>query len=275
MERDKKAAAKEYLESVLARLPEDKRGQVQVLLGLDDVLDEIGAGVLRQSEFSQHMDALRLQSHHVNQTAEQQAEWWKKHTGLLQAGASAMATLKSLKARGVDPATAGDQGDGGQGGNGNGGGGAVGLTKEEIDALIQPRLEQLEAGGVAAIAQVSRATIRHFREFNEDLDINEVYGVMGKTGKNFEDAYNAFVEPRRTANAAKVREKEIADAEARGAQKAREQFVASGIPYDVDTNSGSVSPFMANAAQGGKAGGNGVMEAVADYNSRHHPGAGS
>lgn len=72
-------AARTFLAGVLAKLPESQRAQAEAVFNHAEAaaaLDEIGAGVLRQSDYSRSMDAARAESERATALYNQNKQWW-------------------------------------------------------------------------------------------------------------------------------------------------------------------------------------------------------
>lgn len=237
----KKDAAAEYLKSVLEKVPAEKKALVEQILGEDTVLEAIGEGVLRQSDYSREMNRLK-------EVEASQTDWWTKHNGILKAGTSAMGKLKALKETGIDPddpqswrlRTQMDDDDDRPGSKVD----LSGLVKrEDFDAALNERLAAEGQQFLVLTAIMPKMVAEHLREFNEVLDPLPLIQEAQKTGRNIIDTYNLAVQGKRAEKQSKDFEEKLKKAREEGAEAERTRL--STLPYDSPDAGGSeLSPFM-------------------------------
>jgi len=199
-----------FVERILAHIPEDKRAAAQeAILGSPEALAEVGEGTLRRDDYSRVRDA--------------QTKWWTENQEKL----SEYDRLKAAAGDGNDP----------------------NLQRQPIitDPLKAPITREdfnregraLELESVRLNAQIATITARHHVEFGEALDMSALVDKSLETGVPLPQLYNDTVAERRATKQKEVFDKQIADAEARGEQRAAQRIMSQkgeGIPYPVGSS---------------------------------------
>lgn len=237
-------SGKQFLDQVLAKIPEAQRAAVQQALETDDLLGFMGEQVLLRPEFSRQMDALVAKRAELDQ-------WFQGQKGLLTAGANALARLKALKRRGValsgddegqggEPDDQDDQDDSDLGGEGISGRRRTRLpdnlvTKDDLAALTTSQ-QQLERQGIQLMSALNKLSMSHFKEFSEPLDTDALIESATKSGRSVADEYGVMVASRRETAAKQKHEEEIKAAEARGKAAAVAEISNQSMPYPVSVS---------------------------------------
>lgn len=172
-----KTAAQEFLDRVLATVPEEKKAEVQSLYSR--AADEIAAS----------QTTLEEQTAQVRATAEKQNQWWTTHK-------DDVAELAELKKRG--------------------GGGGSGLTPEEVTKQLGDLKDDVMSNGLALITAATTISAAHYKEFGEALDMRALAQEAIKANKTLDAYYNEKVAPVRQERAAADLTAKLAEAEARG-----------------------------------------------------------
>lgn len=257
-----KDAAKEFLAELLAKVPEQQRAALEALGTVDEALEFLGSGVKRQSEFSSSMDTLAKERAYLEGKKAEYDEWWKRHNGMLTAGSGALAKLKALKDRGIDPdrpetfSRQDDDPDDRPNFNA-----AAFMTKEEFQEAMRSSLLATEQGGVALISKAVTIASKHQSEFGEPFDMQPVIDAAIKSGRPIEDEYNLLVQPKRQEKQQKDFDQKLKEAEERGAARERQRL---SMPYDISNAEPNAPPTaFSGATSDGK--GQGVQRAVDDW----------
>ena len=186
--------SREFLDSLLATVPEDKRAAVEEGLADEGTHQFLADGALRQADYSRGMDTLKDEREalavkatelegmrgSVNAKYQEQTAWWEANQPLIEAGKRAMAV-----ANGDDPAkatkpAAADPPEGM-------------VRKEEVEQMLTER----EGGAAEFFVVLNDLSMRHFQEFGERLDagallhdpkIKEV-GIEALYRDTFKDRY--------------------------------------------------------------------------------------
>lgn len=213
---NKKDAAKEFLAGIFAKIPEDKRQSIQEVLEVDDVLDIVGDGVLRQSEFSRRMDELSNKLKEADGKYSANVEWYEANKDALETALAAQEKLAALEAGG---------------GNGNGGGTSPDLSgyvkQDDIAKLIAAR----ETQALGLMSVMNNITAKHSHEFKEPLDTLPVIKLAQEQGLDYVTAYDRMVAPRREERVKKEQEDALKAAKEEGRQAAIREF--NSVPYPV------------------------------------------
>ncbi len=279
-----KAAATQFLSVLEPLFSEADRPIIhEKLAGNDAALIKLGEGVLRQEDYSAKIaEATQadtkaktwhasLDKWHVDiRTALKDAGFEGSDlTSILTAVKTKMAALKATPA-------AGDGGD------------PVELTEARVTQIITdaiakhtPAAVTLPAGvtserideAMALAAHLPKLALKHFKTYGKELDTEALVEHARKTGKPIDrGGYEDFVKDDIAAAAKLTHDKEIAEAEARGAARARGELSSappwptggSENPEVVSTLSGLSHKDKDGKPTGGNAGG--VTAAVELYN---------
>lgn len=276
---DRKTAAQEFLKGILGKVPEDQRKAVEDALSVDALLEEIGDGVLRQSDYSRlsqeaqqakdEYDAKQLKAVEVYNG---NLEWLKGKQTELTDGTKALTELQKAQAdlaRLRKAVATGDPDDDDTETH------RMAPTPdpkfmEELaahkKALADTRteLDQVQKTGVQLMFIIDELSERHRDEFGVRLDRQGLLAYATKTGLYLDQAYDGFTSEARQVKTQKELEDKLVKARKEGEEAAISRF-KSGPPYPLDASEG-VSTFSGLKARKG-----GVVEspidlAVADYN---------
>lgn len=160
-----------FLKDVLALIPEEQRAAAEeVLTGTPAVLEKIGAGVLRQEDYSRVRD--------------QQTKWWEETQPLVELGQKA-------KAAGFDPSKPATP------------------PALPDDVVRRADLEQREGLILPLIGTLSGLAVQHYAEFGEPLDIMAIINNPEAVKKGVPAFYAESVATRRAEKAKAAEEKRI------------------------------------------------------------------
>src|SRR5688572_17814965 len=133
-------AGQQFLEQVLAHVPDDQRDAARAaLLASKEALQEVGNGVLRQSDYSRNMNA-------VSEYKSQLDTWFEENKALITRAATTPASPA------VTPPAEPN---------------ANFLTRDDMVKELQTR----EQAAIAAIVTTNELGARHYAAFQEPLDI--------------------------------------------------------------------------------------------------------
>ncbi len=155
-----------FLNEVLAGIPEEKRGAIAASLeDAPELVAAIGAGALRQAEFSRSMDGLKA-------VETQQKQWWETHQPLAELGQKA-------KVAGFDPAK-------------------PGLTTPALpdNVVLRDDLDQREAGYADLLLWSNTVQARHIKDFGEVIDLQELAKDPRVRTIGLKGVYEATVAPK-------------------------------------------------------------------------------
>jgi hypothetical protein len=201
-------AGKSFLERVLAKVDPTRKDAVTALLEDEAALTEIGAGVLRQEDYSRNIQRVKA-------TADQQQEWWTTHKTALEEyeqmrQGDRRTTTETPHSTDID------------------------ARIEAMEKQTREQFAQLEANGVGLAAMLSGIGIQHFAEFGEVLNTEKLVREAIEAKQPLGEFYNGTVADRRKAKVDADLAKQIADAEARGREAGRmEALNRAAQPYPV------------------------------------------
>lgn len=172
-----KEAGQAFLDSVMNRIPEERRAAVAELV--PDLAEVIGDGVMRHDEFSRAMDGVRAK--HTEQSA-----WYDANKPLVDLGRKAQEAgfVPGTTSPGPVPAPT-----------------ASVVGREEFEAA------QRDFVSYQAVTQ--KLGFSHLREFNEVLDLNTLLQDPAVKTLGLEGAYAASVAARRQEAAKLATDAEI------------------------------------------------------------------
>lgn len=190
-----KTKTQEFLDQVLATVPEDKKAEVRALYS--------GA----QDEISAHERTLEEETARVREIATKQSNWWEAHK-------DTVAENKRLK---------------------ESGGGESKVNVDEINARIDATKGELMGTGAALVAIGTQIGLNHYKEFGEVLDMEAVMNEAMKSGMTLKQYYDSKMSPRRQELAQADIKKQLEEAEARGKKAGEEaamtQFGKQNMPF--------------------------------------------
>lgn len=158
-------AGRSFLAGVLAKVPEDKRAQVEaVLTESEDALVVLGSGALAQSDINKKyselqtaQDALETARAEIDETHTKQSDWWRANEPKVKAYDATKAELDKLKAGGkVEVGTSGSP------------------SLEDLRKEFDDRFLSLQREGVGVMAFMTDLGVKHFREFGTEPDMQSL-----------------------------------------------------------------------------------------------------
>ena len=162
-------AGKEFLAGALAKVPAEKRAQVEALLGgpeFEEALVVIGTGALGQSDINRKYDEIKTKDEELDELRAQLQEsfdrnqsWWNQNKAALEEYKVIKPEFETLKKGGdVKPPD----------GNGNT------HTETDVRKAIDSALENNNRAFAGALAFTLNLTQRHKDMFGENLDVMEL-----------------------------------------------------------------------------------------------------
>jgi hypothetical protein len=163
MPRSKKEVGEEFLQGVLALVPEDKRDSIkETLTGID--VEQLGGPIVEAETKAEEAIAKAAKDGElVGKYKQNLDKWYGEMLPQLKKGEEAAAELERLKASPPDP----DNPDP----TTQTPAPPPGLTKDEVSKQLADALAASERGAVGAIAYFNRLGMEHFQRFNEVLDV--------------------------------------------------------------------------------------------------------
>lgn len=243
--KSKKDTASEYLESLLAHVPEEKRADVKAAIMQDEVLNDLGEKILMRDEFSRAMDEARAVQTQANYDKDRYTQTYEKNLKWYSDNEKALAQFDTLKKKGVDidKLISGDTSAGGNGGNG-GTQAAADLSnyvkKDEVASLAALEAQKIVgareaqyAGFVTTLQDISN---RHLAYYKEPLDTTVLVETARKQNRPLSDVYKDMTSDLAEQRAKEIEKKKQADFETLVNQKVAEQM-SQRAPYPLGTDS--------------------------------------
>ncbi len=163
-----KEAGLKFLQDALALIPEEKRAEAEALI--PDLAEVVGAGVLRQEDYSRVRDA--------------QTKWWEDTRPLVELGQKA-------KEAGFDPSK------------------SVPPPTTPADAVRQEDLEQASGQALTLIGITSTLAAKHLFEFGEPLDVDAMLRNPKANEIGLKAFYNESVATKREEKRKAAEEKRV------------------------------------------------------------------
>ncbi|MHC4735640.1 MAG: hypothetical protein ACYTDW_14470 [Planctomycetota bacterium] len=270
----KRDAGVEFLKGIIELVPEEKRKAVEESLMQDKVLDVIGDGALRQSDYSRSMDALKEDQKKAEYEKARYEELYGKNVAWIETNKSAIdkfqadlrdrdETIARLKKRSrTDDDLDLDDDD-------------LKPTPPAIDTSNfvtredhDKALAGLERDALNIIPLVNQLTMRHYKTYGDILDSGELFKHAAKTGLALDRAYEDMTKD----TAKKQQDDEITqrieaakkEGIAEGLKQGRE---GGGLPYIVANN----EPRTMDGLTAEDKGQFGVKAAVDEYYKSQQP----
>lgn len=224
---------KSFLQGVMDKIDPARKAHAEALLEDAGLLEYIGAGALRQDEFSRSKDALAQETARLNTRKSELDDWYEN-----KAKPAVERAQHIIETGGADPAL-----------DPEGDPKVAALDPVKLNAEIDARARTLAAGLVAEsernaipfIAELNDLSMRHYATFGEQLDTKALTAdprvFDGKHG--LRGTYDAIYGERYTARDKAARDKELADARAAGATEAEAKLRAQ-----MTTTNGQPFPIM-------------------------------
>lgn len=200
-------AGREFLSSVLAKLPEEKRAQAEALFAdAQDALVVMGTGALAQPEINRRLDDIRTQEAKLKEEQavlqsdwEKLNNWYTPRKPLLDKYGSleqVEAAINAARGTSTDPNLSRVT---------NQEPNAVGLTKEDLAKILEDR----DRGYASVLAVTTTMASKHFADFGEVLDVNDLINQADKNRQSLEQAYQVKFGERLKEKAQKVEAERI------------------------------------------------------------------
>lgn len=238
MATEKQQKATTFLEGVLQYVPEAQRAQAaelfQTLGNVEQAAEYVAGHILRQEDYSKVMNESQEQLRqkqteldgllsNLRDTREEQQAWWTTNRAALEE----WKTLKQRSPANPNPAHP----------NPTPGQPTASLSREDVDALVNERVQQLSSEAINVIETYNALSLEHYKTFGEALtredferirkhpSIQET-GLVGAWKATYKDRFDAKAEEARKTEQEKYREE--------GRQEMRNEFSRqSGPPYVV------------------------------------------
>jgi len=206
---------KEFIDSVLAKIPEAHRGAVAAAFADPEAapaLQAIGEGTLRQADYSRQLDATMAHKRKLD-------DWWAANEPLVKKGKEALARETA-----GDPDPTNNPNPANLAGKGF-------LSREEALKIVDER----EMGAGRFIITTQSLALKHLHEFNEVLDLNALLNDPRVNELGLERLYQTKYAERYQKKAQAAEDTRINGiVEAKVAEE-RKKF-ASRPPYPVSPN---------------------------------------
>jgi hypothetical protein len=234
---DSKTVGREFLAGVLAKIADPAaRAQAETVFNqAEDAVAELGAGVLRQQDYSRHMDALKTKETEVTSWHSQLTDWYAQQQERVN---QALADAEAAKAAaGIRPTPTPAPSPSPTPA-------AVGLTKEDV----KKELDSFGTLALGVIAVTNRLSASHMKEFGEVLDLQPLLvhpkaqeiGLDGVYREVFKEKLDAKAKAAEDARVAQIREEAIAEYRSKH----------PNLPYPVSPH---VQPSTLDAIEAGQA----------------------
>lgn len=207
--KSKKETAQEYLDSLLAHVPADKRDDVKAALAQDPVLDDLGAHLLRQDEFSRAMDEAREAQRQAEYDKQRYVSTYEKNLDWYKDKQKALEQFDKLQQKGIDINKLITEGTH----DGSGGSQALAdltnyVKKDEVAALAQQKAQEILAGREQQYLNftltLNDLTMRHLHDYKEPLNTQLLVATAQKTNRPLTEVYKDM-----TVDLAEQRQKAI------------------------------------------------------------------
>lgn len=157
---DSKTVGKEFLAGVIAKLPESLRAQAEQTFAAAEAevaVAELGAGVLRQQDYSRAMDAARAKETEVTQWHSTLTDWYATEQERLKAAHAALEAKPASPAVPPTPTPAPSTT-------------VSGLSREDL----QKEFDAFGSLALGVMTMMNRLTASHMKEFGEVLDTQQL-----------------------------------------------------------------------------------------------------
>jgi hypothetical protein len=196
MPRDPKVVAKEYIDRLLAKIPEDKRADVAAHLGKEDVLEEFGKPIVEVENAVEWVNAesTRVAADKKNTETYRDTlnKWFIDNADTLAKGSAALEALEKGEGAATPPA------------------GSITspqapdlskyMTKEEASRGLADLLAQKDQWNGYVMAKVPALVIEHYDRYHEKLNPQELFAHAGKMRTNdLDQAYLDLTKEKRAA----------------------------------------------------------------------------
>ena len=255
-----KDVATQYLESLLSKIPEDKRAAVKEALNNDAALEDLGEHVLRQADYSRAMDEAKKIKASAEDHKARLDQWWGENNKRLVDGTAALKKLEELDQK-RKTAAAADNGDDT----------ITAALKKDLEGYVT-RVDAEKALNEALARRdmqfanftmtLNDLSMRHYIDFKERLNTEELFNRARQENKPLNVVYDEMSKDLREAKQKAEDEAKEKDLERRIREKVIAEQSARG-PYPVPDMSEGVSPLSGLTRDGKK--GDYLAEAIAEY----------
>lgn len=247
-----KETGQAFLAEVLAHVPEDRRAAVQeALTGSEQALTTLGAGVLRQSDYSRQMDTVAQAKRDADATMAQANVFKGELDGWFEEHKAELEEYARMKGNPNPPADKPAITGGG------------GITAEQLAEEFAKR----EAGYAGAMVNIQGLTLKHFQTFSEVLDVPTLMKDPQIRELGLDGVYQKVHGPRL---AEKAKAAEDARIEAEVTKRTNERLAQNPrFPYPTSPREPSPLDRLENPPKPGETPtpiGDVVDRAVAEYN---------
>lgn len=175
-------AGKAFLAGVLAKLPENVRGQVETAFNdpqAADALTVIGSGALAQSDINRKYQEIQTQQTELDAAIAQAQADYQKNVDWFEKNNAELARLKAL-ADGTQPPTPAPAPAP-----------ASGISKDDLEKYLAER----DRSYASVLGLTTTLATQHYKDFGEVLDGNALIAYAEKNRQSLGDAYrNLFAE---------------------------------------------------------------------------------
>ena len=261
-----KDEAAKYLEGVLAKVPEDKRAAVREALGVDAILEDLGAHILRQEDYSKLANEAEEAKKQTDAKYKENVDWYKVNLPKLAEGEALAKERDDLKAK-LEAAAQANAGDPDEdtisaalkkvGERGY-------LTRAEAEKTLAQTLAQRESDFVGFSLALNNISMQHYVDYKEKLDTVKLVKLAREAGKSLDVTYAEMSADLREAKQEATAKEHEAALEKKIREKLVTEMSARG-PYPTPDSSEDISPLSGMGKKGKPE--YGVEAAVALFNS--------
>lgn len=248
-EKERRERGQAYVADLMKRVPAEwtpeKRANAEEVLNA--LVDPLGEGVQRQSDYSRAHDELREKTRQAEEAIARGVKHQEDNVAWRAVNVQKVSDLEAENARykamfAADPLLGDTGGDGnGDRSNGNARPDTKNLlTKEEAEEIWNSRSRKQEEDAIGFFTLLSKLQTHHLKEFNEVLDGEELVRHATKAGLRLDLAYNDFVKDRVEERTKKSHEEEIAKAREEGKLEGLRAAAPGTLPYAVGNNEPTV-----------------------------------
>lgn len=239
----KRDQGKAFLQGVFSKLPAEKQAQYGALLDDPDagvILDEIGDGVLRQSDYSRQMNTLAEEEKRLTTWHGQLTEWHTTKASEFATKEQDLATREEALRGRPNPSAAEPPAKGA-------------VTKEDLD--------QFSRNASYGVAMMQDLAFDHFTKFGERLDTVGLLQRPEVVQHGLEAGYKLIFKDKIDAHDKAAQEKRDNALREEGARKAREELGSrQHLPYPTPGPGEPGSPLDALTPAGATPGNEGVVD---------------
>ena len=253
-----KEVASSYLDEILSKVPEDKRGTVKEALAADPILEDLGAHILRQEEFSRLSNEAAAEKRKAEEKYTANMSWWEQAQAELAAGNEAKSKLTKLEKQLAEGRTEAASTSG------------INLDeyvkRDEAIKTMRAELAARDQNFVAIVADMGKIVAQHSRDYPKDpLNIDDVVKLAQEKKVTLSQAYAEYSHDYRERKQEADQKAEAEALRKKIEAEVRAELSARG-PYPMPDSSEGVSPLAGLKKGNGADAEYGVAAAVAAYN---------